>query len=358
MNFFEPSSIGRALLATAAAVTLALCSVPGVASAQNKNVYLLSWGGTVQSMLEKDGWADRFKEETGYTVTLVPKATSSEIIAAAIAQKSKPQVDVVMCDLPAWYQGKEQDIFATLDPAKLPNLARMVPAAKIGDKAVAPYADVLTIVYNPEMFAKNGWAKPTTISDLARPEFKGKLVIPPVSHTYGMYGLIELARANGGSEENIGPGFEALKKIAPSVVDWTSTHAKLAGMFQQGTVAVALYANASTQDMRARGAPVDSIIPTPSYLSSTVAGIMTNAPNPEGANVLLNWLISKNVLTYRAEKFGNTPLNMDVKPTGPIGETVVQGDQLSKLLQVDYPAVLKNRTAWNERFEREILPIR
>lgn len=356
MNVFQLNSNRRTLLASVTA--LALCSTPSISAAQNKNVYLLSWGGTVQTMLEKDGWADRFKEETGYTVTLVPKATSAEIIAAAIAQKAKPQVDVVMCDLPAWYQGDGQNIFTKLDPAKIPNLEKMVPSARIGDKGVAPYADVLTIVYNPETFKKNGWAKPTSISDLARPEFKGKLVFPPISHTYGMYGLIELARANGGSEHNMDPGFEALKKIAPSVVDWTSTHAKLAGMFQQGTVAVALYANASTQDMRTRGANVEGITPNPSYLSSTVAGIMDNAPNPEGANVLLNWLISKNVLTYRAEKLGNTPLNRDVKPTGPIGETVMTGKDLEKLLQVDYPAVLKYRKSWNERFEREILPIR
>jgi putative spermidine/putrescine transport system substrate-binding protein len=356
MNAFESSLNRRTFVAAIAA--LALSSVSFMAAAQNKNVYLLSWGGTVQTMLEKDGWADRFKEETGYTVTLVPKATSSEIIAAAIAQKARPQIDVVMCDLPAWYQGDGQGIFSKLDPAKLPNLDKMVAAARIGDRGVAPYADVLSIVYNPETFAKNGWAKPVTISDLARPEFKGKLVFPPVSHTYGMYGLIELARANGGSENNMNPGFDALKKIAPSVVDWTSTHAKLAGMFQQGTVAVALYANASTQDMKARGAPVEGIIPNPSYLSSTVAGIMNNAPNPEGANVLLNWLISKNVLTYRAEKLGNTPLNREVKPTGPIGSSVVMGDDLDKLLQVDYEAVLKNRNAWNERFEREVLPIR
>lgn len=356
MNILQSKLSRRTVLATAAAV--ALYNIPSIAVAQNKNVFLLSWGGTIQTMLEKEGWADRFKEETGYTVTLVPKATSSEIIAAAIAQKSKPQIDVVMCDIPAWYQGKEQDIFASLDPAKIPNISKLIPAAKIGDKAVSPYADVLAIVYNPELFAKNGWAKPTSVSDLARPEFKGKLAFPPVSHTYGMYGLIELARANGGSEENMEPGFAALKKIAPNVVDWTNTHAKLAVMFQQGTIAVALYASASVNDMVSRGAPVDSVIPSPSYLSSTVAGIMKNSPNPEGANVLVNWLISKNVLTYRAERFGNTPMNVDVTPSGPVGSRVLKGADLAKLLQVDYPAVLKNRPSWNQRFEREVLPIR
>jgi putative spermidine/putrescine transport system substrate-binding protein len=81
----------------------ALAALLGTAWAQdNKTVYFLSWGGTIQTMLEKEGWAEQFKKDTGYTVVLVPKATSAEIVATAIAQKAKPQVDVVMCDLAAF----------------------------------------------------------------------------------------------------------------------------------------------------------------------------------------------------------------------------------------------------------------
>jgi putative spermidine/putrescine transport system substrate-binding protein len=337
---------------------LMVAGFPLNAAAENKEVFLLSWGGTVQASFEKEGWAGRFKKDTGYTLTLIPKATSAEIIAAAIAQKSKPQVDVVMCDLPAWSQGLAQQLFAPLDSKKIPNLAQMVPAAKIGDKGVAPYADVLSIVYNPELFKKNGWAKPTSVADLGRAEFKGRLLFPPVSNTYGMYGLIELARANGGNETNIEPGFVALKKLAPNVVDWTSTHAKMVSMFEQGTAAVALYANGPAQDMRNRGAPVDIIIPKPSYLSSSAAGIMNNAPNPEGAAALVNWLIGKDFLTYRAEKFGNTPLNSTVHLEGNAAKSVVQGEELKSLIQVNYADVLKNRAEWNQRFEREVLTIR
>ncbi len=56
------------------AAAVAMLWAPDVA-AQNKQVYFLSWGGTVQTMLEKEGWAETFKKDTGYTVTLVPKAT-------------------------------------------------------------------------------------------------------------------------------------------------------------------------------------------------------------------------------------------------------------------------------------------
>jgi putative spermidine/putrescine transport system substrate-binding protein len=309
-------------------------------------------------MLEKEGWADQFKKDTGYTVTLVPKATSAEIIATAIAQKDRAQVDVVMCDLIAFMQGVDQDIFGSLDPAKTPNLDKMLDIAKVRDKGVYTYADVLSIVYQEDIFKRKGWAPPTSWKDLMRPELQGSLIIPPVSNTYGLYTLVELARMNGGSEQNIDPGFAALKKLAPGVVDWTTTFAKIGTMLQSESAAMAVFGNASGWEIKNKGAPVNVIIPQPAYISPTVVGMMKGAPNPEGANVLLNWIISEKVLTYRAERFGQTPMNREVKVSDAAKARVLTGDQLKNLVKLDYEKVLAQRADWNARFEREIATIK
>jgi putative spermidine/putrescine transport system substrate-binding protein len=348
----------RFLAATLSAALL-VCGI-GTADAQDrsKQVYFLSWGGTIQTMLEKEGWADQFRKDTGYTVTLVPKATSAEIIATAVAQKDRPQVDVVMCDLIAFMQGVDQDIFATLDPAKVSNLSKMLDIAKVRDKGVYTYADVLALIYQEDIFKRKGWAAPTSWKDLMRPELQGMVIIPPVSNTYGLYTLVEFARMNGGSEQNIDPGFAALKKVAPGVVDWTTTFAKIGTMLQGETAALAVFGNGSGWEIKSKGTPVNVVIPEPAYISPTVTGAMRNAPNPEGANVLVNWLISEKVLTYRAERFGQTPMNREVKVTGEAANRVLTGDQLKSLVKLDYEKVLAQRPAWNARFEREIATIR
>jgi putative spermidine/putrescine transport system substrate-binding protein len=345
-------------VAAAAVAALSLGSFTAHAQDRGKQVYFLSWGGTVQTMLEKEGWADQFKKDTGYAVTLVPKATSGEIIATAIAQKDRAQVDVVMCDLIAFLQGVDQDIFGTLDPAKAPNLNKMLDIAKVRDKGVYTYADVLSIIYQEDIFKRKGWAPPTSWKDLLRPELKGTLIIPPVSNTYGLYTLVELARMNGGSEQNIDPGFAALKTLAPGVVDWTTTFAKIGTMLQSESAAVAVFGNASGWEIKTKGAPVNVIIPQPAYISPTVVGMMKTAPNPEGANVLLNWIISEKVLTYRAERFGQTPMNRDVKVSDAAKARVLTGDQLTNLVKLDYEKVLSQRAEWNARFEREIATIK
>jgi len=347
------------IVSSLAAAAALLALAPSAALAQGKEVHLLSWGGTIQTMLEKEGWADQFAKDTGYTVTLVPKATSGEIIATAVAQKEKPQVDVVMCDLIAFLQGTDQGVFAKIDPAKVPNMAKMADMAKLpsGD-GVYTYADVLAIIYHEEIFKKKGWKPPTTWADMLRPELKGTVVIPPVSNTYGLYTLVEFARMNGGSENNIDPGFVTLKKVAPNVVDWTTTFAKIGTLMESETAAIAVFGNGSGWEIKGKGIPVNVVIPKPAYVSPTVAGVVKGSPNPAGGEALLNWLISEKVLAYRAERFGNTPMNKETKVSATAKERVLAGEQLNDLVKLDYAKVLASRTEWNARFEREVATIK
>jgi len=345
-----------------AALALGLVLAPhSEATAQDKakQIYFLSWGGTIQTMLEKEGWADQFAKDTGYSVTLVPKATSGEIIATAIAQKEKPQVDVVMCDLIAFLQGVDQGVFDKLDQAKVANLSKMAEMAKLpSGHGVYTYADVLAIIYHEEMFKKKGWAPPKSWNDLLRPELKGTVIIPPVSNTYGLYTLVEFARMNGGGEDNIDPGFATLKKVAPNVVDWTTTFAKIGTLMESETASIAVFGNGSGWEIKGKGIPVSVVIPQPAYVSPTVAGIVKGSPNPAGANVFLNWLISEKVLAYRADRFGNTPMNKETKVSDRAKERVLTGDQLNNLVKLDYGKVLGHRADWNARFEREVATIK
>ena len=103
-------------------------------------------------------------------------------------------------------------------------------------------------------------------------------------------------------------------------------------------------ATGSGWEIRSKGISVKFVvIPQPAYISPTVAGVVKGSPNPKGANVLLNWLISEKVLTYRAERFGNTPMNRDVKVGDQAKDKVLVGDQLTSLVKLDYEKVLAHR---------------
>ncbi len=345
--------LGRTLLGLATATALAL-GVAGTAQAQaGKTVYFLTWGGTVQQTLEKDGWGKKFTEATGYTVQLVPKATGPEIIAAAIAQKDKPQVDVVQTDLLPFLVGNDQGIFSPLDATQIPNIAKLVDVARFDPNGVMTYGDVFSIIYNHDVFKKKGWAPPKAEwSELMRPEFRGMMVLPPINTTYGLYTLVTLARIHGGSERDIEPGFKALKTLAPGVVEWPTTFARMGQFLQDETAAVGLYSSSSAAEMQKRGLPVSYVVAKPLLFTGTAAGIMKNAPNPEGAKAFLNWWISKETLTYRAERYGNVTMNKDVT-ANPIPVS-----QLAEMQKIDYTHVNSQRSRWIQIFEREIAPLK
>lgn len=345
----------RLVLALLGALLLA-----GPARAQTKDVYLLTWGGTIQQTLERDGWNKKFTAATGYNVILVPKATAPEIMATAIAQKDHPQVDVVMADHLPWLAGLQQGIFAPLDPAAVPNAASLYPAARITDPAtgklmgVVPYGDIFGFIYNKDLFAKKGWAPPTKWTDLERPEFKGQLLLAPGDSTYGLYNVIIQARAHGGNEQNINPGFATLKKIAPGVVDWSNTYAKMADFIQSGDASVAIYSTSSGADMIRRGLPVAITVPTPSYMSPTTMGLMAHAPNSAGGMAFINWWISPEVQKFRAETYNNPIMNKTVQLSPDAQARVPHGAELDALTQIDYAYVLAHRAEWTDRFQKEI----
>ena len=327
----------------------------GGAAAQpaNKTVYFLTWGGTVQQTLEKEGWGKKFTEATGYTVQLVPKATGPEIIAAAVAQKDNPQVDVVQSDLLPFLSGDDQGLFRPIDAKDIPNIAKLAAVARINPNAIMTYGDVMAIIYNHEVFAQKKWAEPKAEwGELMRPEFRGTLVLPPVNTTYGLYGLITLARVHGGSEHEIGPGFDALKKLAPGIVEWPTTFARMGQFLQDGSAAVGFYSSSSAAEMARRGVPVKYVVPKPLFFTGTAAGIMKNAPNPEGAKAFLNWWISKEVMTFRAERYGNVTMNTEVT-SNPIPIAA-----LNDMQRVDYATVNAKRADWIKVFEREVLPLK
>lgn len=331
---------------------------PHLARSAEKTVYLLTWGGTIQAMLERDNWAKKFADSTGYEVTLVPKATGTEIMAAAIAQKAKPQVDVVQSDLLPWLTGMQQDLFVPLEKSSVPNLASLYEPAlvKSGGEVmgVEPYGDVFALIYNTEVFAKNKWSPPTQWTDMERPELQGQLLIPPASSIYGIYFLIIMARAHGGDEKNVEPGFTVMKKIGPGVVDWSDTFAKMSQFLADGTASIAFHGIAGALDMVRRKLPIAYVIPSPVYLSPTAMGVMKNGPNPSGAAAFVNWWISPEVQSYRAETYGQTVMNREVKLSETAAAKLPDKAKLAKLVEVDYAAVLAKREQWMDRLQREV----
>ncbi len=219
-----------------AVLTIFLLATP-LAAQSAETLYLAGFGGSFQKAFEEK-IIPAFEAKTGAKVVYVP-GNSTDTVAKLVAQKGKSDLSLAIVDDGPMYQALEQNLCAPLEAvAAVKDVYR---AARMpGDKAVGFGFYATGLAYNKDVFAKHGWKAPTSWNDLADPKYKGKVAMGSIS-SYGMLALPMLARANGGSEERIGPGFDAMAKVAPNVLAWENSSAKMAQMLQTGEVALAVW---------------------------------------------------------------------------------------------------------------------
>jgi putative spermidine/putrescine transport system substrate-binding protein len=249
----------------------------------------------------------------------------------------------------------EQKLCAPLAP--LPGLKDIYPSAIMpGGTSVGVGFYATGLGYNKEVFAKNGWPAPTSWKDLGDPKFKGKVVVGPISG-YGVEVLAMVARANGGNESNIEPGFSFMaNKVAPNVITWEGSQATLAQMLQSGEAALVGWSNLRVQPVADQGAPVAFVYPKEGARQGmTTTCVVNGAPQAKLAQQFMEELLSPAAQVEMAKSSAMGPTNSKVKLDPEVARKVVYGpEQVKALVAVDWATINKNLPEWTKRWNREV----
>jgi len=333
-----------------AVLTIFLLATP-LAAQSAETLYLAGFGGSFQKAFEAK-IIPAFEAKTGAKVVYVP-GNSTDTVAKLVAQKGKSDLSLAIVDDGPMYQALEQNLCAPLEAvAAVKDVYR---AARMpGDKAVGFGFYATGLAYNKDVFAKHGWKAPTSWNDLADPKYKGKVAMGSIS-SYGMLALPMLARANGGSEERIGPGFDAMAKVAPNVLAWENSSAKMAQMLQTGEVALAVWGSSRVQAVVDQGAPVAFVYPKEGAAAGLVTACVVNgAPQPKLARALLEEILSPGGQTVLAQVTGFGPTNSKVRLEPEVAKKVVYGDQANALVPLNWAVINRDRPEWAKRWNREV----
>jgi hypothetical protein len=90
---------------------------------------------------------------------------------------------------------------------------------------------------------------------------EGQARHPDISGTSGQQFLMAAARLNGGSVENIDPGFEAIKRLKPNVQMMYTQPDQIIPLFERGDIAVAVWYTDRTGAAATKGVPVAAAYP-------------------------------------------------------------------------------------------------
>jgi putative spermidine/putrescine transport system substrate-binding protein len=331
----------------------ALAAASIAASAQT-TLYVGSFGGSTEQLF-REKIIPAFEAKHNAKVVYVP-GNSTDTLAKLAAQRAKQDLSVALIDDGPMYQAVEQKLCAPV--ADAPVLKDVYANARmIGDRSVGVGFIATGLAYNKEVFKKNGLAAPASWNDLADPKFKGKVVIPPITNGYGLLTLVMTARLNGGGEEKIDAGFDAVqKKIAPNVLAWEGSPGRMAQMLQTGEAGLVVWGNGRVQAVADQGAPVEFVYPKEGAIAlMTAVCVVEGAPQAALGQAFLQYVLSPEVQAQLAEKQGWGPVNRTTKIAPDVAAKVVFGpERVDKLVSVNYNVINAKRAEWTTRWNRTI----
>jgi putative spermidine/putrescine transport system substrate-binding protein len=347
-------SFGR--IVTAAAAASMLLAAPG-AFAQTKEfegvTLNINGFGTAFDDVLKETIAKPLKEKYGIEVVYNP-GTSTAAMAKLIASKDKPPYDLLMVDSPNMPDLIAADVIEKITPKEVPNVATVYPQLKeFGDYGIPFVISSMPLYYNTEKIK----TPPTSIADLAKPEYKGRVVMFNLENNGGILNLVALSEANGGGVNNTAPGFAVYEKIKPNLAATPPSTVTIYQLIEQGEGWVGSYWNGRILMLKNKNFPIEMVIPKEGLYSNQSYVNLVKGLSPKQRAAALKYLelvLSPEAATLMAKNVYYAPTSSAIKlPPEVAAQVVPYGEaQLKQVKLTDWTAVSKNRSQWMEQWNR------
>ncbi|MFN8432843.1 MAG: thiamine ABC transporter substrate-binding protein [Anaerolineales bacterium] len=315
-------------------------------------------GPTTLTIMTHDSFAisedvvTAFEQANNVDVVFLASGDAGSMLNKAVLAKDAPLADVMFgVDNTFLSRALEADIF---DAFQSPALSD-VPAEFMLDSSYralpVDYGDVC-INYDKKYFAENNLAVPASFEDLAKPEYKGLLVVEnPATSSPGLAFMLA-------TRAYFGDGFldywQSLKDNGVVVVDgWeTAYYTNFSASSGQGPqpMVVSYASSPAAEVFFATEPPADA--PTASIVASGMCfrqiefvGILKNGQNRDLAEKFVDFMLGKQFQE-------DMPLNMFVYPvnqSAQLPDVFMQYAQVAKQpASITYDDIAANRDAWIE----------
>jgi putative spermidine/putrescine transport system substrate-binding protein len=325
---------------------------PGIAKAQAKRIVFATFTGSWEEA-HRDVIVPAYRKATNNAEIVLDPMLSVDQIAKVTAARANPPIDVMLHDPGPALVAVGNDLTEPYPVDKSAYYKDLIAEAQ-DPNGPAGFFQVVGLTYNPDKIK----TPPISWQDLWKPEYKGKVGITNLNSTLGTGFLVEIARMNGGSEANIEPGFKALEALKPSISAVAGNPGQLATLFQQGQIDISPGNFNAIQIMKARGVAVEFVAPKEKAIAfKTTFHIVKNTGAKDLAFALIEAAISPDVQSKLMEApYLVVPTNTKVKISGEVAKTLAKdhADMKNKFVFQDWKKINEQRSAWIERFNREI----
>jgi len=343
-------------LAGAAATVPAVASVmrPFAAQAKPDLLVVMTWGGQWGDAM-RDNVDAAYTKTTGIKVVQDRGSSPVERITKLKVSLSNQTVDLVQIHDGLVPLAIKQGVIEKLnkDSPRMPAVRNMVPAFW-NDYWVPMLFSVTGIIYNTKLVK----TPPTSWADLWRPEFKGRIVLPEVSHSIGTYIIPIGALANGKAPNDAEAGFEALKKMVDLRPIWAKDTDSIMNALRTEEAVIGILYKSQTYTVKGWNAPVEWVYPKEGGIPySSGTSIAKGSKNLEASEEYLNATMDPTIQTFVAKvyNYGGTNKDMAAQLTPELQERVkFPQDQLDRLVKLDHEFMSERRADWTQRWNRVV----
>jgi len=332
---------------TLAAAVGILVAAPVVAQRTELNVY---------TALETDqikAYEEAFKKAYPNIDLKFTRDSTGVITAKLLAEKANPQADIVI--------GTSASSLAVLE-----NEGMLQPYAPKGlDKISPQYRDPknppewvgmdvygAAICFNTVEAAKLGLPKPETWKDLAKPIYKGKIVMPnPASSGTGYLDVAGWIQMWGEAD-----AWKYMDALHENIAQYTHSGSKPCRQAGAGEFPIGVSFEYRAVTTKKGGAPIDIIFPKEGLgWDLEASGIMKNTKKVEAARALMDWLATPGAMELFAKNFAVLAMPGMAKPLD-----YVPADYEQRLVKNDFAWSAKNRdkilAEWTKRYDGKSEP--
>lgn len=342
--------IDRRTILKAGVAGAALISAPVIVRAQSKTIVTTSYGGVYEQNYRKLV-LEPFAKKTGAEFVM-KYGGADEWLNNSLINRAAPEIDLPMLSVPVAARAiKIPNLFIDLNTQNVPNIKDIHPVfydTYEGRAVGFNYTDY-GFIYNTTKVNPG----PTSWADLWDPRFKGQVLVP--GPTAGaMYEMILVAaKLNGGSEDNWGPGIEAMKRLKPNVVRWFTNSNEVEGLMQRGEATIAAgYAGFRGYSLIDAGQPLKVVVPSEGAPMGVLSyHIPVNARNRDLLLEFVNFATAVEQQTAFGNAMASGMCNTRAALDPKLASRITPAD---KLLRINWGKLQTQLAAITQRMQREV----
>jgi putative spermidine/putrescine transport system substrate-binding protein len=305
------------------------------------------WGAWNQQNIDA-----RFTQQTTAPVTHDTGSDNAARIAKARLGIPRSEYDLICLADSFFPRAESEGILEKLD-YKSPRLSNV---KDIDPKFVTPnYTSFLFnglgLAFNPKMVK----TVPTSWKDLLNPEYKGKIVLPAVTHSFGLHVILLCALAAGKDYKDTAAGLENLKVLADLQPIWSvDSQANARSLFQE-EAAIGWIGRAEWVQLQGWGGSAKFVVPSEGgFLTSWGFGTIKNSKSIEATEEYINITLDPKLQAANAKKLGFHPTNTRWKEFADpdtIAKISWTPEEQKRFVTIDYTWLTPKRSeltdAWN-----------